>query len=89
MAGIDEDGGCRRKCYRVVRKLKEDVWCPGSKPAITSHHLQVLYYLGYCFVHLNCVQPTFLVVNDCIKYSIKKVVHLLKKTKKTSTSVTH
>lgn len=65
MAGIDEDGGCRRKCYRVVRQLKEDVWCPGSKPVITTHHLQVLllYYLDYCSVHLSCVQPTFLVVS--------------------------
>lgn len=45
LAGIDEDGGCRRKCYRVVRQLKEDVWCPGSKPVITTHHLQVLSVL--------------------------------------------
>ncbi|KAJ8350957.1 hypothetical protein SKAU_G00260870 [Synaphobranchus kaupii] len=37
---IDEDGGCRRKCYRVIRQLKEDEWCPGPKPAITAYHLQ-------------------------------------------------
>ncbi|KAL7865859.1 hypothetical protein SRHO_G00111060 [Serrasalmus rhombeus] len=41
---IDEDGGYRRKCYRVVRQLKEDVWCPGSKPVITAHHLQTLLF---------------------------------------------
>ncbi|KAL0184584.1 hypothetical protein M9458_020280, partial [Cirrhinus mrigala] len=40
LSNIDEDGGCRRKCYRVVRQLKEDVWCPGSKPVITAYHLQ-------------------------------------------------
>ncbi|MCI4378381.1 hypothetical protein PGIGA_G00215200 [Pangasianodon gigas] len=44
LAGIDEDGGCRRKCYRVVRQLKEDVWCPGSKPVITTYHLQTLLF---------------------------------------------
>ncbi|KAI7808516.1 putative protein mab-21-like 3 [Triplophysa rosa] len=41
ISNIDEDGGCRKKCYRVVRQLKEDVWCPGSKPVITAYHLQV------------------------------------------------
>lgn len=38
---LDEDGGCRRKCFQVMRQLKEDVWCPGNRPVITSHHLQV------------------------------------------------
>ncbi|CAJ0938769.1 unnamed protein product [Ranitomeya imitator] len=38
--GVDEDGGCRMKCLRVVRQLKEDVWCPGTRPVITSQHLQ-------------------------------------------------
>ncbi|XP_006001986.1 protein mab-21-like 3 [Latimeria chalumnae] len=42
MDGIDEDGGCRMKCFRVIRQLKEDVWCSGSKPVITSYHLQTL-----------------------------------------------
>lgn len=41
LSNIDEDGGCRRKCYWVVRQLKEDIWCPGSKPVITAYHLQV------------------------------------------------
>ncbi|KAG9473048.1 protein mab-21-like 3 isoform X2 [Eleutherodactylus coqui] len=43
LEGIDEDGGCRMKCLRVVRQLKEDVWCPGSRPVITSQHLQVRF----------------------------------------------
>ncbi|XP_058643371.1 protein mab-21-like 3 isoform X2 [Onychostoma macrolepis] len=44
LSNIDDDGGCRRKCYRVVRQLKEDVWCPGSKPVITAYHLQTLLF---------------------------------------------
>lgn len=38
---LDEDGGCRRQCFQVLRQLKEDVWCPGRRPVITTHHLQV------------------------------------------------
>ena len=38
---LDEDGGCRRRCFRALRQLKEDVWCPGKRPVLTSHHLQV------------------------------------------------
>ena len=38
---LDEDGGCRRKCFQALRQMKEDVWCPGKRPVITSHHLQV------------------------------------------------
>uniref|UniRef100_A0A8B9LQ79 Mab-21-like 3 n=1 Tax=Astyanax mexicanus TaxID=7994 RepID=A0A8B9LQ79_ASTMX len=44
LGSMDEDGGCRKKCYMVVRQLKEDVWCPGSKPVITAHHLQMLLF---------------------------------------------
>ncbi|KAJ8253211.1 hypothetical protein GJAV_G00210330 [Gymnothorax javanicus] len=44
LGAIDEDGGCRRKCYRVIRQLKEEEWCPGSKPAITAYHLQTLLF---------------------------------------------
>ncbi|XP_069491743.1 protein mab-21-like 3 isoform X2 [Ambystoma mexicanum] len=40
--GIDEDGGCRLKCFRVIRQLKEDFWCSGCKPVITAHHIQML-----------------------------------------------
>ena len=38
---LDEDGGCRRKCLQAMRQMKEDVWCPGKRPVITSYHLQV------------------------------------------------
>lgn len=38
---LDEDGGCRKRCFQVLRQLKEDVWCPGKRPVITTHHLQV------------------------------------------------
>lgn len=41
---MDEDGGCRLKCLQVIRKLKEDHWCPGNKPVITSYHLQTLLF---------------------------------------------
>lgn len=41
MEGLDEDGGCRMKCFRVMRQMKEDVWCAGNKPVITAYHLQV------------------------------------------------
>ncbi|XP_066562648.1 protein mab-21-like 3 [Amia ocellicauda] len=44
MSSIDEDGGCRRKCYRIMRQLKEDIWCTGSKPVITAYHLQTLLF---------------------------------------------
>ncbi|KAJ8410437.1 hypothetical protein AAFF_G00193410 [Aldrovandia affinis] len=44
LGGIDEDGGCRRKCYRILRQLKEEEWCPGSKPVITAYHLQTLLF---------------------------------------------
>ncbi|XP_054311694.1 protein mab-21-like 3 [Pongo pygmaeus] len=41
---LDEDGGCRRKCFQAMRQLKEDVWCPGNRPVITSHHLQTVLF---------------------------------------------
>ncbi|XP_037682212.1 protein mab-21-like 3 [Choloepus didactylus] len=41
---LDEDGGCRRKCFQVMRQMKEDVWCPGKRPVITSHHLQMVLF---------------------------------------------
>ncbi|EAW56643.1 chromosome 1 open reading frame 161, isoform CRA_b [Homo sapiens] len=41
---LDEDGGCRRKCFQVMRHLKEDIWCPGNRPVITSHHLQTVLF---------------------------------------------
>ncbi|XP_027722575.1 protein mab-21-like 3 [Vombatus ursinus] len=44
MEGIDDDGGCRKICYQVLRQMKEDVWCPGNKPVITSQHLQTILF---------------------------------------------
>ncbi|XP_068022108.1 protein mab-21-like 3 isoform X2 [Melanerpes formicivorus] len=44
MEGLDEDGGCRMKCFRVMRQMKEDVWCAGNKPVITSYHLQTVLF---------------------------------------------
>ncbi|XP_045717601.1 protein mab-21-like 3 isoform X3 [Phyllostomus hastatus] len=41
---LDEDGGCRRQCFRALRQLKEDVWCPGNRPVLTSHHLQTVLF---------------------------------------------
>ncbi|ELV14142.1 Protein mab-21-like 3, partial [Tupaia chinensis] len=41
---LDEDGGCRRRCLQVLRQLKEDVWCPGRRPVITSCHLQTVLF---------------------------------------------
>ncbi|KAL2771966.1 protein mab-21-like 3 [Daubentonia madagascariensis] len=41
---LDEDGGCRRKCFQAMRQLKEDVWCPGKRPVLTSHHLQTVLF---------------------------------------------
>lgn len=38
---LDEDGGCRRKCFQALRQMKEDVWCPGKRPVLVSYHLQV------------------------------------------------
>nr|XP_025045373.1 protein mab-21-like 3 isoform X1 [Pelodiscus sinensis]XP_025045374.1 protein mab-21-like 3 isoform X1 [Pelodiscus sinensis]XP_025045375.1 protein mab-21-like 3 isoform X1 [Pelodiscus sinensis]XP_025045376.1 protein mab-21-like 3 isoform X1 [Pelodiscus sinensis] len=42
--GLDEDGGCRMKCFRVMRQMKEDVWCTGNKPILTSYHLQTVLF---------------------------------------------
>ncbi|XP_043819388.1 protein mab-21-like 3 [Dromiciops gliroides] len=44
MEGIDDDGGCRKICYQVLRQMKEDIWCPGNRPAITSQHLQTVLF---------------------------------------------
>ncbi|XP_047727785.1 protein mab-21-like 3 isoform X2 [Prionailurus viverrinus] len=41
---LDEDGGCRRKCFQALRQMKEDVWCPGRRPVVTSHHLQTVLF---------------------------------------------
>ncbi|XP_073092305.1 protein mab-21-like 3 [Manis javanica] len=41
---LDEDGGCHRRCFQAMRQMKEDVWCPGKRPVITSHHLQTVLF---------------------------------------------
>ncbi|XP_054420674.1 protein mab-21-like 3 [Pteronotus mesoamericanus] len=41
---MDEDGGCRRKCFQALRQMKEDVWCPGKRPVLTSYHLQTVLF---------------------------------------------
>ncbi|XP_067085495.1 protein mab-21-like 3 [Osmerus mordax] len=63
LGAIDEDGGCRRKCYRVVRQLKEDVWCPGNKPVITAFHLQTLLF--WCCEKFPCVRD-WRSVKECV-----------------------
>ncbi|OWF38395.1 Protein mab-21-like 3 [Mizuhopecten yessoensis] len=44
--GIDIKGTCRKKSQRIMKRLKEDVWCPpGSKSELTSYHLKnVLFW---------------------------------------------
>ncbi|XP_053150737.1 protein mab-21-like 3 isoform X2 [Hemicordylus capensis] len=44
MEGLDEDGGCRMKCFRVMRQMKEDVWCAGNKHILTTFHLQMVLF---------------------------------------------
>ncbi|XP_042306119.1 protein mab-21-like 3 isoform X1 [Sceloporus undulatus] len=44
MEGLDEDGGCRMMCFRVMRQMKEDYWCSGNKPVLTSFHLQMVLF---------------------------------------------
>ncbi|XP_064444654.1 protein mab-21-like 3 [Mirounga angustirostris] len=51
---LDEDGGCRSRCLQALRQMKEDVWCPGKRPVITSHHLQtVLFWTCEKYPHLK------------------------------------
>ncbi len=42
MKGIDIDGGCRKKIHRIMKKLNQDVWCPTSKPVLSSYCLKVV-----------------------------------------------
>ncbi|XP_010878333.2 protein mab-21-like 3 [Esox lucius] len=72
LGAIDEDGGCRRKCYRVVRQLKEDVWCPGTKPVITAYHLQTLLF--WCCEKFPCGRDW-----RCMKECVLRVARKLLK----------
>ncbi|XP_048207805.1 protein mab-21-like 3 [Perognathus longimembris pacificus] len=44
LAQMDEDGGCRRLCLRLLKQLTEDVWCPGPRPVITAQHLETVLF---------------------------------------------
>ncbi|XP_063250147.1 protein mab-21-like 3 isoform X2 [Prinia subflava] len=71
MEGLDEDGGCRMKCFRVMRQMKEDVWCAGNKPVITAYHLQVgitlipTYSRGICCSGFRPARSECCGVNQC------------------------
>ena len=41
---IDEDGGCRKRVQRIMKRMRDDVWCPGSNPVLSSYHLKVTYF---------------------------------------------
>ncbi|XP_070538632.1 protein mab-21-like 3 [Ptychodera flava] len=42
LEGIDRDGGCRKQCLRILKKLREDDWCRSTKPVVSSYHLKTL-----------------------------------------------
>lgn len=79
MEGLDEDGGCRMKCFRVMRQMKEDVWCAGNKPVITAYHLQVgitmtpRYGFSICCSGFRPVMSKYHGVNHCSIYVTSKV----------------
>ena len=39
--GIDEDGGCRKRLQRIMKRMRDEIWCPGNKPVLSSYHLKV------------------------------------------------
>ena len=41
MNNIDSDGGCRKKCHRIMKAVREEFWCKTTKPAISSFILKV------------------------------------------------
>lgn len=79
MEGLDEDGGCRMRCFRVMRQMKEDVWCAGNKPVITAYHLQVgitmipRYGLSICCRGFHPVMSKYHGVNHSRVYVTSKV----------------
>ncbi|OWF38396.1 Protein mab-21-like 3 [Mizuhopecten yessoensis] len=43
--GIDIEGTCRKKSQRIMKRLKDDVWCPpGLKSELTSYHLKNVHF---------------------------------------------
>ena len=43
MNGIDADGGCRKKCHRIMKRVREQFWCKTTKPGVSSFMLKVRY----------------------------------------------
>ncbi|XP_071381893.1 protein mab-21-like 3 [Centroberyx affinis] len=70
LGGVDEDGGCRRKCYRIVRQLKEDIWCTNNKPVITAFHLQTLLF--WCCEKFPCSRD-WRCVQECVLRVARKL----------------
>ncbi|XP_033735598.1 protein mab-21-like 3 [Pecten maximus] len=46
LESIDENGTCRRKCLRILKTLKEKIWCTdNARKGLTSYHLKnVLFW---------------------------------------------
>ncbi|XP_033733572.1 protein mab-21-like 3 [Pecten maximus] len=46
LEGLDIGGTCRKKSQRIMKRLKDEVWCPpGLKKVLTSYHLKnVLFW---------------------------------------------
>ena len=38
---IDEDGGCRKRLQRIMKRMRDEIWCQGNKPVLSSYHLKV------------------------------------------------
>lgn len=54
LAQLDDDGGCRRKCFQALRQMTEESWCPGQRPVLTSFHLQtVLFWTCEKYPHVK------------------------------------
>ncbi|XP_070575174.1 cyclic GMP-AMP synthase-like receptor 1 isoform X1 [Ptychodera flava] len=42
LSDVDEDGGCRKKCLCILKKLREDFLCPDGD-GINSYHLKTAF----------------------------------------------
>ncbi|XP_063150656.1 protein mab-21-like 3 isoform X2 [Candoia aspera] len=96
MEELDEDGGCRTTCFQVLRQMKEDVWCSGNRPILTSFHLQmVLFWTCEKYPHAqdwHCFHKSFIrlvrklhkcVSQHFLKHYFMKDTNLLKYTNTT------
>lgn len=49
LVDIDKDGSCRRKSLRIMKRLRELVWCPGDEAenpdGLSSYHLKNILFL--------------------------------------------